>query len=378
MRRTILIVDDQERNIRLLSSLIQSIGHDVLSATSGEEACRAVAEEKPDLVLLDAMMPGMNGFEVCSWIRSRDESALLPIVIVTALNSMEERIHALEIGADDFLTKPVNRLELQAKVRSLLRVHALQEDLARKNEELRRSESLRESLTQMIIHDLKNPLTGIQGFVELMLGNELDHRSTLAPMARSIRSSCGRMMGMILDMLDVGRLEEGCDILERAPVPMAGVLDDNIGECSGLAGASEVRIIKEIPDPGPTAMADPGLIHRVVGNLLNNAIKHTPPGGHVTVSGRSLGDWVEVRIGDTGEGIPPEDLERIFDKFARVEGQGRTTRADRGLGLTFCKMAVEAPGGHIRAESVKGHGSTFTFTLPATTGTSWTAARQRA
>lgn len=361
----ILVVDDDPRNTRLLESLLTSAGYEVLKAAAGKEACRRVASDRPDLVLLDAMMPEMNGFEVCSWIRDRAETSLLPVVMVTALNATEDKVRALDIGADDFLTKPINRLELLAKVKSLLRVRWLQKDLEAKNEELRRAEQLRESLLQMIVHDLKNPLAGIQGSVDLLMMSHLAHTPDARRLARSMRTSCRNMMGMILDMLDVGRMEGGHDVVKPEEFDLSSLVAEDVDECLGLARAAEVELAVETPAPGPRAMADAGLIRRVVANLLNNAIKHTPPGGRVTIGTRTNGDQIEVRVGDTGEGIPREELERIFQKFARVSGQSRSTRQDRGLGLTFCRMAIEAHGGKIIAESDPGHGSTFTFTIPA-------------
>ena len=365
----ILVVDDEPRNIRLLESLLARDGYEVLSATDGHEACRRVIEDNPDLVLLDAMMPQMNGFEVCGWIRSREATALLPVVMVTALNSTEEKVHALETGADDFLSKPINRMELKAKVRSLLRVRSLQEALGRKNDELRRAEELREGLVQMIVHDLKNPLTGIQAAIELLMDSHLGPNPGAMRLASSVRLSCHSMMEMILNMLDIGKMEENRDILDAADLDLSSVLTRDVEECVGSARAAGVEIVVACPTPGPRVRVDRGLVQRVVANLLNNAMKHTPAGGRVTISARAVGEQVEVCVGDTGEGIPPEEAERIFDKFARVEGQRGATRQDRGLGLTFCRMAVEAHGGRIKVESEPGRGSVFTFTLPASTPT---------
>jgi len=363
----ILVVDDEPRNIRLLDSLLARDGYQVLNATDGPEACRRVVEDNPDLVLLDAMMPQMNGFEVCGWIRERDATALLPVVMVTALNSTEEKVRALELGADDFLSKPINRMELSAKVRALLRVRSLQEALGRKNEELRRAHALRESLVQMIVHDLKNPLTGIQAAIELMMESHLGSNPGANRLAGSVRQSCQSMMEMILNMLDIGKMEESLNVVDAADFDLSHVIARDVDECLGMARAAEVEIVVEGSAPGPFVRADRGLVQRVIANLLNNALKHTPAGGLVTVSTAPLGNQVEVHVGDTGEGIPAEEAARIFDKFARITGQRGATRHDRGLGLTFCRMAVEAHGGQIKVESEPGRGSRFIFTLPAST-----------
>lgn len=363
---SVLVVDDDPRNVKLLVSLLASSGLEVRTAAHGEEACRMVTERRPDLILLDAMMPGMTGFEVLSWLRGRNDLMLLPVVMVTALNSIDEKVRALDLGADDFISKPINRLELQAKVRSLLRVHELQRALEEKNDALRRSEAMRESLTQMIVHDLKNPLTAIDGSIQLLSRKHLADRPEASRMAGSILRSCRVMMGMILDLLDVSRFEEGCPVVKPEPVALRELILSNIEECSAMARNAHVELSSEFPDTEPRAMADPGLVERIVANLLNNAIKHTPPGGRVVVSSRRREGWVEVAVRDTGEGIPAGESDRIFDKFARAGGQTRSTRHDRGLGLTFCRMAVEAHGGHIGVESAPQRGSVFTFTLPAT------------
>ncbi|HKY33879.1 MAG TPA: hybrid sensor histidine kinase/response regulator [Candidatus Polarisedimenticolia bacterium] len=364
MSALILVVDDDARNVRLLSSLLHGAGYEVASAPGGKEACAVIEHEAPDLVLLDAMMPAMNGFDVCAWIRSRQDTRLLPVVMVTALNSTEEKVRALEIGADDFLSKPINRLELMAKVRSLLRVKGLQEDLARKNEELRQAEALRETLVQMIVHDLKNPLTGIQGHTDLLLAAPgVPERAR--HIAGAIHGSCRTMLAMILDLLDIGRMEEGHDIVTPAPCDLAPLMAECLEECAGFARAAGVELSLDVPASGPAASADPAVLRRVLANLLNNAVKHTPPGGRVTLSARPGPEGIEVSVSDTGEGIPEEEQGRIFDKFARASRQTRGTRSDRGLGLTFCRMAVEAHGGRIRVASTVGEGSRFFFTLPA-------------
>ncbi|MCI0658222.1 MAG: response regulator, partial [Acidobacteria bacterium] len=172
---TILVVDDDPRNIRLMESILKTSGYAVITAEDGEQALEAVARHRPDAVLLDVMMPGVSGFEVCKKLRSQYETRLLPIIMVTALNALEEKVQALETGADDFLSKPVNRMEMLAKLRSILRVKSLHDEveqtrlqLEAKNRELIQVEQLKEKLTQMVVHDLKNPLSGIVGNLQLL------------------------------------------------------------------------------------------------------------------------------------------------------------------------------------------------------------------
>src|SRR6266704_2334736 len=172
---SVLVVDDDQRNVRLMESILRSSGYQVLKAYNGEEALRIVEDDSPDLLLLDVMMPKMSGFELCQRLKGRYETRLLPIIMVTALNALEDKVQALEYGADDFLSKPINKVELLAKVRSVLRVKALHDELEKnrleiekKNQELIRMEGFKESMMQMVVHDLKNPLASIMGNVELI------------------------------------------------------------------------------------------------------------------------------------------------------------------------------------------------------------------
>src|SRR4030095_11851106 len=213
---TILVVDDDARNARLMESIRKASGYSVMSAYDGDEALDKIAREHPDAVLLDVMMPRMSGFEVCRRLPDQYETRLLPVIMITALNALEEKVQALELGADDFLTKPVNRVELLEKRRALLRVKALHDEvegtrrqLEAKNRELVRMEELREKLVQMVVHDLKNPLSGIVGNLQLL---EIQGPGLPAQAFRQILSrtqeSARQLTSMILNILDVAKMEE--------------------------------------------------------------------------------------------------------------------------------------------------------------------------
>jgi len=371
---TILVVDDEPRNVRLMESILKSAGYPVLSAHDGQEAMDLIARKNPDAVLLDVMMPRMSGFEVCQKLRSRYETRLLPIIMVTALNALEEKVQALEVGADDFLSKPVNRVELLAKLRSILRVKALHDEVEKtrreleaKNQELIQLEQLKEKLIQMVVHDLKNPLSGIVGNLQLL---ELQGPGLPAETFRQILSrtqeSARQLTTMILNILDVARMEEEKLILKRRPLSPEALVEDCVSQGEGLSRNVGVDLRPRLEGVLPSVEADRDLTARVLANLLSNALKHTPPGGRVEVGAAADGDGVRFWVRDTGEGIAANLLPRVFDKFVvgSEEGGQQGWGYGTGLGLTFCKMAVEAHGGRIWAESEPGTGSTFSFTLP--------------
>lgn len=363
----ILVVDDTAANVRLLAGILKIAGYDVVTAQSGPEALDLLAEITPDVVLLDVMMPDMDGFEVCRRIRGLAGNTSLPVVMVTALQEAADRVRALEAGADDFLTKPVDEVEVIARVRSLVRVKRQRDDLERAYADLQRAESMRDSLTAMLVHDLRTPLTSIIGPLE-MLGAELT--SQLNAEQKELLTMCTRsgyrLLSLVNDLLDVSKMESGEMTLHRTAVQPADLAADAAQQLTPLAREKGINLVRRIAPNLPPLDADPELLGRVLVNLIGNALKFTPSDGTITVSARHDEQEAAVvfTVHDTGEGIPQEAFGRIFDKFGQVETRQAGRKMSTGLGLTFCKMAVEAHGGRIQVESAVGQGSTFSFTIP--------------
>jgi signal transduction histidine kinase len=369
----ILVVDDDPRNVRLLEGIFRTAGYAVDKAQSGAEALERIALTPPDLILLDVMMPGISGHDVCVRLKKDEKTRAIPVVLVTSLSSTEDKVEGLDLGADDFVSKPVNRLELLAKTRSLLRIKMLHDEVTRakeelegKNRELLRLEQLKESLVQMIVHDLKNPLTAIMGNLSLVLQTPDARREKTEHRLGVALESTRIMMRMILDLLDISRLEESHMTLNREAGSLAAVAATCLTENGGLVTRASIALEEEFPAGLPEAWVDRGLIDRVVANLLSNAIKHTPEGGTITVGARrnAAENTLELYVRDTGEGIAEAYHLVIFEKFCQADAKKFGLKTDRGLGLTFCKMAVEAHGGRIWVTSTPGQGSTFTVSLP--------------
>ncbi len=366
MTATILVVDDDPRNVRLLESILRSQGYEVTAAGNGEEALRAVESGAPDLVLLDVMMPKMSGFELCQRLKGRYETRLLPIVMVTALNALEDKVHALELGADDFLSKPINKVELLAKVRAILRVKLLQDEVERQkrelqttNRELVRFQRYKESLTQMVVHDLKNPLASIMGNIQLLQAQKASVTpARLEELLQRAQDSARQLMRMMLNILHIGRLEEERMPLRIESVPLHRVAQEGVEEMASIAARDGVRLVNAVPADLPSPLADRELVGRILANLLSNALKHTPRGGEAKVVGRREGETVVIEVSDTGEGIPEDLQPHIFEKFVSGADQdGRRSMYDSGLGLTFCRMAVDCHGGRIWLTSRPGKGT---------------------
>jgi signal transduction histidine kinase len=370
---TILVADDDQPNVRLVESILKTNGYAVIRAYDGDEALRVVDERRPDLLLLDVMMPNLSGFEVCRRLRERHETRLLPIIMITALNALEDKVQGLDLGADDFLSKPINRTELLAKVRSILRVRALQEEIERQKKELEAANSellviqrFKESMTQMVVHDLKNPLAAIMGNIQLM---QLQRAQMTAPrlgeLLQRTQDSARQMARMIQNILEVAKLEENKMPLRRQPVDLARVVTEQCAELLSVSTRDGVRLESVVPESLPPVDADPELVGRILANLLSNAFKHTPNGGRIVVGARQEGEEIVTTVTDDGEGIPEDLQPHIFEKFVAGESEDRHRRTyDSGLGLTFCRLAVQAHGGRIWVKSRSGEGTTVHVALP--------------
>jgi signal transduction histidine kinase len=361
----ILVVDDDPRSRKLLEGYLKHEGYGVRFAEDGNGALRLAEQRAPDVVLLDVMMPGMTGFEVCQALKNNPRTRLSQVMMVTALDATPDRVQGLDTGADDYLPKPVRREEFLAKVRALLRARGLlleledaQKALAARNREL----ELKKTLAQTIIHDLKNPLCAVLGNLDLL-------RMTEGPKREEVNERCKqavvRMQAMIMNLLDVEAMEDGHYTPEMNPVPLREVVLQVVNEVQAHAGKRGVKVIAQARTNKAVVEGDAKVLRRVVDNLVANAIQHSPVEGTVTVSVTEPAEGVEINVSDQGKGVPEDHRERIFEKYASLSLREEGTKMNRGLGLTFCRLAVEAHGGSIWVEGAPWGGAVFRLLLPA-------------
>ena len=372
---SVLVIDDEERNVELIEAMLATDDYQIRKALSGREALQIVERWSPDVILLDVMMPEMDGFEVCRRLKLNPQTRAIPILMVTALNKKEHRVRAMEAGADDFLNKPVDRTELLVRVRSLLRIKRYHdellgslEEIASQNQRLRELEKAKERLTYMIIHDLNNPLMAIMGNLELILLDPDDltagHKDTLT----GCTGYCRDLKAMIDELLMIHQMENGKLALQKKRVDVTQLIDDLLGQFAARADTGGIRLSFEKPDCLPEIAIDGRLMKRVLANLIDNALRHTPSGGAVCVEVgfKSREKLLALNVRDDGSGLLPQDCKHIFDLYKQVDNQNNGTKNGAGgLGLAFCKMAVEAHNGKIRAESAgAGMGTAFCISMP--------------
>ena len=361
----ILLVDDTPANLKLLSSMLSERGYTVRAAVSGRLALQAVRNEPPDLILLDIKMPEMNGYEVCRHLKEDGKLKDIPVVFLSTLTETTDKVKAFVAGGVDYITKPFQLEEVEARVETHLELRRQKRRLQEALDELRSVETLRDSLVHMIVHDLRSPLTGIYAYLELIreaAGGRLPAK--LRGYIEDALMSAKQMIEIVSDILDTSRLEAGQLKLVLEDCDLEGAVEESIAGLSSLSRTRKIRFARR--ERPAIVRADKGLVLRVTQNLLANALKFTPDGGLISVSISDAGASIRVSLNDNGPGIAPEYRERIFEKFAQVELPAGRQKYSTGLGLAFCKLAVEAHGGRIGVESLEGKGSTFWFELPAT------------
>jgi signal transduction histidine kinase len=329
----------------------------------GKLALQAAKNDPPDLILLDIMMPEMDGYEVCERLKADEKLREVSVIFISALNETMDKVRAFGAGGVDYVTKPFQFEEVNARVSTHLELQRQRRKLKENFEQLRRLEEMRDNLVHMIVHDLRSPLMGISGFLDLALTLE---KETLTEDGLDYLQTAKRSTTAVIDMvsavLDVSKMEAGEMKLHPAECDLVRIAADLM---SGMESLKEAReMILDAPPAPVTVVVDKDLIFRVIQNLLGNALKFTRSDGWIRLGIEPEENQVCVRVRDNGPGVPAEYRERIFEKFGQVEARANRQKFSTGLGLTFCKLAVEAHGGSIGVESEVGKGSAFWFVLP--------------
>jgi two-component system, sensor histidine kinase and response regulator len=363
----ILVVDDHPQNRALAQAALEDEGYQVILASTGEDCIRAFEAEHPDCILLDVRMPGLDGFAVCARIRSLPGGADTPIVFLTALRDVDTFDRALRVGANDFLTKPVRPTELVVRVQSVLKLRSMSAELReqfdlvrRQRDALMRLELQKQQLMAFVVHDLKNPVNSLDLHAQLLLRErELPPRARES--AQHIREEARSLLRLVLNLLDISKSDEGSLAPRYHDVDLKALSTELLDGLDVKARAARVTLKQTIEVQ--VIRADFDLLRRVIENLVDNAIRHAPEDTEIQLSAVCRDGGIELRIADRGPGVPRELRDKIFERFIQLEMDQHVTRTGRGLGLAFCKLAVEAHGGTIWVEDGM-PGALFCVRLP--------------
>ncbi|MBE9176161.1 hybrid sensor histidine kinase/response regulator [Synechocystis salina LEGE 06155] len=352
---SIMVVDDESDNFDVIETLLFDQGYELYYAANGQEAIESLEIYQPDLVLLDVMMPDMDGLEVCRRFKAMPRWKFVPIIMVTALTAKEQLSQSLEIGADDFMSKPINGMELRARVRSMLRIK-------RQYDELQELMQQRQEMVAMVVHDLRNPLASITIGLELLGHSKVTPEKQQQIITR-LQVPTNRIKVLIDDFLAFAKVESGKIMLHREEVLLTNFLPYVIQGFEELSGERGIKIISQIPPSDCSVCVDVAMFRRVLDNLLSNAIKFSPSDSSVMVKVDTAEPKVtKIQIIDQGCGVPPELKQRIFDTYEI--GLPIKDVAQIGLGLAFCKLVIENHNGTISIADNQPNGSIFEICLP--------------
>jgi two-component system sensor histidine kinase/response regulator len=363
----ILIVDDDDHNHNVLALMLADEGYSLQRGRSGGEALELIATGPPDLVLLDVLMPGMDGIEVTGRIKNDPRTTNIPVILVTALDDRESRLRGLEAGAEDFLSKPVERAELCVRIRNLLRLQSAISVADDARVEADRANRAKTDVLHAISHDLRTPIGAISGYAHLIgMGVRGPVNAEQATDLDRIKNAAAYLLRLIDDVLMVARMESDRP-LRLEPVDLSELLDDVRGLCV-LQAESQGLALLTARAVGARATADRERLQQILLNLITNAIKFSSPGGTITVSCDRIEELTCVRVSDTGRGIDPLDLERVFEPFFQIDPVQTSSAAKGvGLGLSISRELARAMHGDLTVHSAIGLGSTFTLSLPTAT-----------
>jgi signal transduction histidine kinase len=364
--RRILVVDDDRLNVRILSNILKSEGYTLADADSGERALEVYESFHPDLVLLDVMMPGMNGFETCRALRQSHGGETAPVIFITAKSESDDVVEGLNAGGVDYLPKPFRAKEALARIRTHLHIRLLSEQQKSLVDQLSKANAAKNRFLGMAAHDLRNPLASIRGLAEFLRDGVV---GPLSPeqidLIKTIHEASQGMLDLVNELLDVATIESGELKLSLEPHDLTELIEKNIYLANIEAAKKHTKIVFAAPGHAAILPIDAGKIKQVVANLLSNALKYSPPGSTVMVElHRGKGTWA-FSVKDQGPGIPENERDRLFKDFGRLSVKTTGGEKSTGLGLAICRNIVEAHRGTITAENLPQRGCEFRVTLPS-------------
>jgi two-component system sensor histidine kinase/response regulator len=360
----ILIVDDVVSNVLLLKILLTNEKFQVCTAANGNQCIEMAQKEKPDLILLDVMMPDINGFDTAVILKKDEATRDIPIIFLTALNNPSDLVKGFQVGANDFLTKPFNKEELVMRVMHQIELVAAKRTIVRQNEELRRTINNRDKMYSVIAHDLRSPMASIR--MVLNLAVNVVSREMVGDEIFSLLDKANRESEDTHDLLDnllkwtksqTGRLNvvyQDIDLDDIVP----GVVDI----FHMIAEMKKINLQYIPSDEKLIVHGDNDMLKTIIRNFISNAIKFSSEGKGVEVFCTREGDFARISVRDHGVGISPERVETIFHKGDTT--YGTSGEEGSGLGLQLCEDFARKNGGEAQVESVLGEGSTFSFTVP--------------
>ncbi len=352
----ILVVDDQPANIQIVGAVLGGLGHEIIPAEDGVTALKRVALRLPDLILLDLLMPGMDGCQVCTQLKANPAWQNIPVIFLSAADDKDLIVRALNSGGVDYITKPFNQAELISRVRTQLVLKAARDQLRQLAED-------KDELLGILAHDLKNYLGGMNvsaGLLHRQLDRHNDDRTT--QLAENILRTSAQSLAFVKEFLANAAADHGF-VFTPATINLAEVAAATARQYEEAAIQKEISIHTDFPDGEVPALADASALNQVLDNLVSNAVKFSPPGKRIFLSVRQVNRHAECVVRDEGPGFSTGDKERMFRRYGRLSARPTGGEPSTGLGLSIVRKLVLGMDGELLCESAEGQGSTFIVRL---------------
>jgi two-component system sensor histidine kinase/response regulator len=353
----ILVVDDQAPNIQIVGAVLGKLGYEIIPASDGATALKRVALRMPDLILLDLLMPGMNGYEVCLQLKLNPEWKEIPVIFLSAADDKDMIVRALDSGGVDYVTKPFNQAELISRVRTQLALKGARDRLKQLAED-------KDELLGILAHDLKNYLGGINMSAELMSRQiERFKDERLAQLSDNMIRSSASAMAFVKEFLANSATDHGFT-LKPTSADLAEIATAAIAQYQEAARRKKIKIQTDFPAEAIFALADVFALDQILDNLISNALKFSPPDKSIFISIRPVNHHVECVVSDEGPGFTVEDKTKMFRRYGRLSARPTGGEPSTGLGLSIVRKLVLGMGGELTCDSVPGNGAAFTIRLP--------------
>ena len=360
---TILIVDDNSNNVKIIAITLRAFNYKLVIATNGQSAIEMVEKTRPDLVLMDVMMPGMDGYETCEKIKAKKDNENIPVIFLTALSEKANIIRGFEVGGVDYITKPFNKEELISRVKTHLELKFTRDELQKNSNYLQSLNAVKDRMFSVIEHDLRSPLGSVKMTLEY-LSETIEETSTeeLKSTIDLLQKTTDEVFSLLENLLGWAKSQSGNLAITKEPIDLM-----DLGYKVYLLNKGNMKFknidFKLDIQPGTIVSADLNTITAVFRNLLSNAVKFTPNGGTISLLAKEADDKILIEIKDSGVGIPPENLPKLFDSTKHFTTFGTNRESGSGLGLTLCYDFVKKNDGEIWAESTVGQGTSFFLQL---------------
>lgn len=352
----ILIVDDVPKNLQVLGTILKKIDCELAVALNGEQALNTVGRIKPDLILLDIMMPGMDGYEVCRRLKANEETSNIPVIFLSARNETEDVVKGFELGAVDYISKPILGVELLTRVKTNLALKQLKDEL---QEQL----IAKNKFFSIISHDLLGSFGIILSFIQLLQKNrkKLPERE-ITELLADIESSAQNSLDLLENLLEWARSQSGGIRFKPVELNLEAIIGDIFKSMFDVAQKKQIALKSTVN--GQSVFADRNMLMLIFRNLVSNAVKFTSSGGKVTIDAVQENNSVKISVIDNGVGIEHSKIEQLFKIDNKVSTPGTDNEQGNGLGLILCREFLQYHNGRIGVESTPKNGTTVWFTLP--------------